>query len=148
MKLIAHRGMFEGPNKNKENLPDQIGEALFRGFDVEIDAWYINDEWWLGHDEPTYKVNYKFINLVKAWIHCKNLEALSRLSLEVDFLGDFFWHQNDDHTLTYRGYIWTYPGKPLTPDSICVMPEWVVEPQKFKENCWGVCSDYVGLMDV
>ena len=36
MKFIAHRGLFQGPDKDKENNPDQIYEALGKGFDVEI----------------------------------------------------------------------------------------------------------------
>ena len=39
---------------------------------------------------------------------------------------NFFWHQQDDFTLTNRGYIWTYPGKCITPMSIMVMPEWKI----------------------
>ena len=29
-----------------------------------------------------------------------------------------FRHQEDDVTLTSRGYMWTYPGKPLTEKQI------------------------------
>ena len=26
---------------------------------------------------------------------------------------NYFWHQEDDYTLTSEGYVWVYPGKPL-----------------------------------
>ena len=34
-----------------------------------------------------------------------------------------FEHQEDDVTLTSEGYIWTYPNKQLTDNSIAVLPE-------------------------
>mgnify|MGYP003336226375 CR=1 FL=1 len=63
---------------------------------------------------------------------------------------NYFWHQEDDFTLTSEGYIWTYPGKELSENSICVMPERNMAPDalvNFNQNCYGVCSDYVGLMN-
>jgi hypothetical protein len=51
-----------------------------------------------------------------------------------------FWHQDDDVTLTSCGFMWTYPGKPLTDTSICVKPEKNFEIPK---KVLGICSDYV-----
>jgi glycerophosphoryl diester phosphodiesterase len=42
MKLIAHRGLTDGPNKDLENSPEQILKAIDQGFDCEIDLWIIN----------------------------------------------------------------------------------------------------------
>ena len=57
----------------------------------------------------------------------------------------YFWHQEDDVTLTSRGYLWTYPGKQLTEKSICVLPE--LENKKSKvilpKNVAGICSDFI-----
>jgi hypothetical protein len=57
-----------------------------------------------------------------------------------------FWHEDDSVTLTSKSLIWTFPGKPLTKTSICVMPE-VVGNEYFNSkpwiNCYGVCSDFV-----
>ena len=50
-----------------------------------------------------------------------------------------FWHQEDDVTLTSKGYLWTYPNKQLTPKSIAVLPEGVIE-----EEIAGFCSDFIG----
>ena len=52
-----------------------------------------------------------------------------------------FWHQEDDVTLTSRGYMWTYPGKKLFYNSICVMPQ----KPLLEKNYLGICSDYVGV---
>jgi len=49
-----------------------------------------------------------------------------------------FWHQEDDVTLTSKGYLWTYSGKELTENSIAVLPE-----KKPDVEVAGICSDYV-----
>lgn len=147
MKLIAHRGNIDGPNPSKENNPEYIEQAIARGFDVEIDLRYNHKNFYLGHDESQYPVpmTWLFKWRDNLWIHCKDLESLDVIcNSPVNF--HYFWHQNDDYTLTSKNYIWTYPGKPYTYKSIIVMPEWNYE-SKFKDlkelNCFGICSDYV-----
>ena len=54
MKLIAHRGNLHGPNPDKENSTDYINEAIESGYNVEIDVWFINNKWYLGHDNHIY----------------------------------------------------------------------------------------------
>jgi hypothetical protein len=140
MKIIAHRGNLYGPNPDKENRPHYIMEALNKGFDCEIDVRYINNKWFLGHDTPDYEIIIDFLleNSDKLWIHCKNIGALHKL-LEYPQL-NIFWHQEDDFTLTSKGYIWTFPGKEITERSIAVMPEWT--KKEIPENAFGVCSDF------
>lgn len=135
MKLIAHRGNLNGPKPDFENHPEYIQLALNYDYDVEIDVWYV-DDWYLGHDEPTYLVDYGFIQKDGLWLHAKNLDALYRLN-KTNLV--YFWHQNDDFTLTSNGYIWTYPGKELTDNSICVIKEDIV----ISDKTYGVCSDYI-----
>jgi hypothetical protein len=144
MKYIAHRGLFQGPDKTKENHPDQIKLALSKRFDCEIDVWAIKDEWFLGHDEPTYKVSESFLSKHGLWLHCKNLDALYKLSI-AGARYNYFWHQEDDFTLTSTGFIWTYPGKHLTNNSIAVMPEREPEYWNYVKylDIYGVCTDYV-----
>ena len=147
MKLIAHRGNINGPNKQSENTIDQIDECIKNGYDVEIDLRYnsISQTFWLGHDEPKEMVN--FIQLAKMsdnlWIHCKDIATL-------DFFHgtkfNYFWHQNDDYTLTSQGHIWSYPGKAYTPATVVVMPEETdMNFNLLKEtHCYGICSDHIG----
>jgi hypothetical protein len=138
MFKIAHRGNLEGPNQRFENEPSYIIEALNEGFDVEVDVWLLKDKLYLGHDIPEYLVGLNFLKNDKFWCHCKNIEALQFLMKNNVRC---FFHDTDDATLTSDGYIWTYPGKHLTENSICVMPEranWNVP-----KNIAGVCSDYV-----
>ena len=61
MKLIAHRGLTDGPNAELENNPEQIHKSLSAGYDCEIDLWYVNGELYLGHDEPQYAINRDFL---------------------------------------------------------------------------------------
>ena len=68
-----------------------------------------------------------------------DLEALENL-IKFKFL-NVFWHENDDFTLTSKGYIWTYPGKSLTKNSIAVMPE--IKKFQNLESCFGICSDFI-----
>jgi hypothetical protein len=145
MILIAHRGLIDGPDVNLENRPQQIESALAKGFDCEIDVWRIKDKWFLGHDRPDYEVSETFLQQQGLWLHCKNLDAL--LSLSTSGLPyEYFWHQNDDFTLTSSNYIWTYPGKELTWNSIAVQPEARDDWWQWTKNCKnisGVCTKYV-----
>jgi hypothetical protein len=54
------------------------------------------------------------------WWHCKNFAALDKLQ---GSNLNYFWHQEDDHTLTSKGFIWTYPGKEIGINNVIVMPE-------------------------
>jgi hypothetical protein len=142
MKLIAHRGLINGPDVNLENRPEQIELTLTQGFDCEIDLWVINAELYLGHDRPDYPIDKKFLDKFGLWIHAKNLAALRWLT---DTSLYYFWHQEDDFTLTSSNHIWTYPGKHLTNKSIAVMPERDDEYWEYVKNLdiIGVCTDYV-----
>lgn len=145
MKLIAHRGLFDGPNKEKENHPDQLITALSAGFEVELDLWLVYNNLYLGHDEPQYKVEREFFEKEGLWIHAKNLDALLWLTT-TDY--NYFWHQDDDYVITSKFYIWTYPGRPLTARSIYVLPESIDSDLSnvSKKKCAGVCSKFVGRL--
>lgn len=138
MILISHRGNTSGINKDLENKPDYILNALNIDYDVEIDVWQYKDELYLGHDEPTILLPNKLLEFKdKLWFHAKNLDVLTKLNkLNVHY----FWHQSDDITMTSKGFWWTYPGKKLYNNSISVLPE------KFNQDissCAGCCSDVI-----
>lgn len=139
MKLISHRGNINGPILKKENSPDYIKAALSAGFDVEIDVSF-NNGWYLGHDKTDYRIDMDFLSQSGLWIHCKNIAALAILNSYKDL--NYFWHQEDDYTLTSKGYIWTYPGKKAIANSKAI----IVKPEINKQNITkfsGVCSDYI-----
>ena len=140
MKIIAHRGLVNGPDSNLENLPGRILLSLQAGYDCEIDVRYINGKWLLGHDNPDYEVPFEFLEQSGLWIHAKNLEALYQLS-KTNLV--YFWHQEDDFTLTSNEFIWTYPGRILTDNSIMVLPEWNnPNLENLDYNCYAICTDY------
>lgn len=146
-KFISHRGNLIGPFPDLENRPEYIENAINSGFDCECDVWRIGDKWWLGHDEPQYRIELDFLldNSEKLWIHTKNFEALDALVAEG--LNCFF-HADDPYTLTSKGYIWAYPGSRINFNTICVMPETVgpvIYTQNDKNNALGICSDYIVL---
>ena len=141
MKLIAHRGLFEGPDKDLENNPNQIKTALSLGYDCEVDLWIVDNDFYLGHDYPQYHVTEDFVKTNGLWIHAKNLAALRWLT---DANLVYFWHENDKFTLTSNNYIWSFPEQELTDRSVMLMPEW--KDPEFKSlnlNCFAICSDYV-----
>ena len=140
MILISHRGNINGKNEERENDPDYIDEAIDKGYDVEVDVWMEDGFLYLGHDEPQYRILQHWLEerVERLWIHCKNFEAMRWFTLIGGF--NHFWHQEDDFTLTSKGIIWTYPGKELTPKSICVKPE---NTDIEIGECLGICSDYI-----
>jgi hypothetical protein len=138
MKLIAHRGLTNGPDVNLENRPEQIDLAIAQGFDVEVDVWYINGEIRLGHDGPDYCIDLSFLKRKQVWAHAKNPQALEYL-LNNDV--HCFWHENDERTLTSQGYIWTYPNKETFTKSVIVVLQ--EELTLSDTNLFGVCGDYV-----
>jgi hypothetical protein len=139
MKLIAHRGNINGPNAKEENHPDYINKTIKLGYDVEIDVWFTDNNWYLGHDNPIYKIKYDFLLNPRFWIHAKNGEAFNVL-LENKKL-NAFWHTTEDWVLTSKQYVWTYPNKKLFANSICVLPEsgYLGDIKK----CHGICSDFL-----
>ena len=137
MYFISHRGNIDGIIKKNENKPDYINQALASGFEVEIDVRFEDNKFFLGHDYNQFEIDKKFLLNEKLWCHAKTREALIELQ---KIKAHYFWHQNDDYTITSKGFIWTYPGKKLLPQSICVLPENV----NYKTiNCLGICSDFI-----
>ena len=142
MILISHRGNTVGKFESYENEPMYIDKAILEGYDVEIDVWYKDNIWWLGHDKPQYVTDIKWFSdrLTKLWIHCKNIDSVKYFK-ESGYEFNYFWHQIDDITLTSKNFLWTFPGKKLTTLSIAVLPE-TVDSWDMTE-CLGICSDYI-----
>ena len=137
MILISHRGNINGRFEDWENKPEYINDALSLGYDVEVDVWFVNGKFMLGHDVPQYENDYKFLMNEKLWCHAKNLDALFEMK---KYAIHYFWHETDTVTLTSKNYVWAYPGKQPIKGSIACMPE--------LENdnvllCKGICSDHI-----
>ena len=137
MILISHRANISGPDPENENTPDKIICVLDLGLDCEIDVWRVDGNFYLGHDDPTYPIDWKFLCKPNLWIHAKNLEALSNMPNNVNF----FWHESDSYTLTSEGYIWTFPDKKTCRKSVAVDNNKNWRDKNY--NCFAVCTDYV-----
>lgn len=148
MIYISHRGNLDGPNPSEENKPEYIEHALEQRYRVELDCWSLGDgtqsHVWLGHDEPEYRVDLEWMMKYRDQlvVHCKNSQALMLMSSTFNS----FWHQEDDYTLTSKGWIWAYPFKPAPlPKSagvaitVALGKEYPWEEEGFR----GICSDYI-----
>lgn len=170
MIIISHRGLIDDTDPKWENHPDQIIQTIEDGFFVEADVRFINGEWWLGHDRPQYKISDTFLirNAYRLIIHAKDIPTLHELfwlDVRIDCMQlvrsvvqlkrpwvnltlnrekghlHYFFHDQDDCTLTSHGYIWQYPKNiKLTSHSIACMPERVENWEGLNE-CWGICTD-------
>jgi len=135
--IISHRGNTNGENKQTENSPEVVSSLLEKGIHCEIDVWKIFDKYYLGHDEPKYKVTENYLKNDKLWCHAKNLSALeSMLNKNIHC----FWHETDKFTVTSNGFIWTFPGQEVNDNSVIVHKQ---NDWKNKYNCFAVCTDYI-----
>lgn len=145
MKFIAHRGNINGKDLSRENQPEYIKEAINQGFDVEVDVYLINNQLFLGHDTPQFKVKIDFFLEYSKylWIHTKNFEAFDFLFHNYPNL-HYFYHTSEDFILTSLKFIWVYPNKPLfSSGSVCVMPEKANYKLEELKRCYAICSDNV-----
>lgn len=137
MKIISHRGNLTGKNLEKENNPIYIEEAIKEGFDVEIDVWYKDKNFWLGHDIPQYIVNLNWLKSFPLWCHAKNPDALKYMLKENLHC---FWHQDDLYTLTSKKVPWCYPHNWID-GGITVILETDISKIVLPKKILGICVD-------
>ena len=132
---------INGRFESYENEPNYIDLSLSKGYDVEVDVWYVDGQLYLGHDKPQYGVDLRWFRdrLTNLWVHCKNIEAVLFFK-DNQYPFNYFWHENDTITLTSLNHIWVYPGKQPINNSIAVMPELNNDDIS---QCLGICSDYI-----
>ena len=136
MIIISHRGNLMGPEIEKENSPKFIQKALDTGFHVEVDVWYINNSFFLGHDAPTYSIQPSFLKNDNLWCHAKNIDALVYLNARGKRV---FYHTHEDVVMTSKGELWAEPGKGFA-GSYIVLPEKTGEI--IPKGALGICTDY------
>ena len=149
MKIISHRGNIRGSVPEKENRPSYIDCAIGNGYDVEIDVRSIDGEYWLGHDEPQYKVtwNWIFHRQFNLWLHCKNVEAAKSLSVFQSFC-----HTGDPYSYTSHGKVWLHDLEQTFDDkTIIPLLDWELV-DSFKTHIkneipLGICTDYPYMLN-
>ena len=142
MILISHRGNIDGARTEMENKPSYILQALQYGFDCEVDVWFKDGKFHLGHDKPQYEFPFELIKKYhnKLWLHCKDKHSLSKLN-DMDSDGtklNYFGHNVDQGVLTSKGYIWSVENYD---NGILVMPE--VFNTTPDDDTIGICSDEI-----
>jgi hypothetical protein len=153
MHIIAHRGLLDGPNPDRENSPYMIDYATEQGFEVEVDLRYNDGSWWLGHYISHYEIPVSFVLRPHIWSHCKTVETFYKMREVCESIDpaliNYFYHDSDKVVLTSTGAIWTYMGIPETQhtESICVLPEvtygWDNMEEIVNSGKWaGFCTDY------
>lgn len=127
---------------------------------VEVDVWGDGRDLRVGHDVGDWVFNYHdFYDCSSLIVHCKNLEAMWWLrarSVPPSF--DYFFHDQDDATITNQGKIWVHP-RMLDGASMRSIPtgSYVVVPMHPNEidpvildvlsQMGGVCTDFPEEMD-
>lgn len=131
--IISHRANLNGPSP-EENNPEKIRKVLSMGYHVECDLQLIDNELWLGHDHPEYKIDYDFLLQNNLIVHCKNIDSLDLISKDPRI--HCFSHNLDDVVLTSRNIPWVYPNKKVTKNSIACMFD------NDNLDVYGICTDY------
>jgi hypothetical protein len=141
-RWILRRGLRYGPDADLENKESELWARIKEGWDIQIDVWCIDGVWWLGRDEPTYKLmDTLLLALNRVWIHCKNMEALMECRNRIGV--NYFTHHNDPATLTSSNWIWCYPGTMAGKHSVCVLPESQDLLLDMFDKAGAVCSEYL-----
>ena len=144
MKFISHRGNLSGRNTSLENTPSYVDQAMNSGFYVEVDLWFSDGEYFLGHDAPEHKISAGWLNSRKEhlYVHAKTIKTIERL-VTSRFDVTYFFHADDECTLTSSGELWVHPNSAPVTGSIFVMPEIRGVSIEEMKNCSGLCTDYV-----
>lgn len=145
MKIISHRGNIKGKVESKENRPSYIDCAIQLGYEVEVDVRYNDNQFWIGHDEPQYKVGFEWImkRLDNIWYHCKDLDSASQFSkLNSDI--KYFCHSQDPYVLTSTGHLWVHDLS-MNLDQNCIIP--LISEKDIEDYDgilpYAICTDYV-----
>ena len=147
MKLISHRGNYNGIYPDRENKPSYIDTALSMGYDVEVDIRYINGDFYLGHDNPDTKVSENWIikRSEKLWFHCKDLYSAQKF-IKMSCGIKYFCHTNDDFVLTSTKNIWVH-NLDLNLDENCIIP--LLDEETIMnyndQPVYAICTDFINI---
>ncbi len=149
VKLIAHRGNYNGKNISLENHPDYIKLAIENGYDAECDVLVKDNKIFLGHDDSLHSIGIDFFNNFsnKLWIHCKNFESLIYFKKLKNL--NYFWQKDDIHSLTSKGFIWSHSKCTKFDKNIACMIDKKVAKTLYKsEVIYGLCMDDFSFLNI
>jgi len=145
MKIISHRGNINGPITEKENRPSYIDSAIQLGYEVEVDLRYINNEFWLGHDIPQYRIESQWMELrsENIWFHCKDINSAIELT-KLNNKYKFFCHTQDDYVITSNNKLWVHNLSNIITNE-CIIP--LIDLSDINDYTndepYAICTDYV-----
>jgi len=135
MIIVSHRGNLSGKNPQRENSVSYVEEAISAGYHVEVDVWFVDGNFYLGHDAPQYLVSAEWLSKHPLWCHAKNQNALE----EMMNLGlNCFWHENDRFTPTNHGFLWCFPNNYSSNGITVDLSDRFELPSS---PCMGICTD-------
>lgn len=128
-----------------ENDPVRLSTIVAAGGHVEVDVWLHEGVVFVGHDAPATVVDWSWLVDIasRALIHCKDgatFVGLRTWFAERGIEADLFYHTTEDYALSTGGKIIVYPGQPLFPNCLSMMPE-SVGREATGEPCAEICSD-------
>ena len=155
----SHSCFFSGEDKIQPTWPEQSFDVLpyFRSYRIG--------------PSTAYNLNNKKENIIEPLIQSLNLSEKDKLLFcfgEVDCRAHlikqsqlqnrgicdiinecvFRYISSIKYYTKYTSNIWVYPRKLYTPNTVIVMPEWgnMSYDSLRDADCYGVCSDYVGML--
>lgn len=148
MILISHRGNINGKIPEAENNPEYIDDTIRLGYDVEIDVRLINNNLYLGHDTPDYKIDLDWLlnRKDKLWIHAKNFDALDYL---INYDLRIFFHEQEKQTIINKcDLIWSHDLTNLSKKSIIPLLDkfGALECDLYIPVVKGICSDFIDFI--
>jgi hypothetical protein len=152
MIYIAYQGIYDGTNFQDANTPDQIGRAFNHGFSCMVDVWRVDDQIYLGTDQPLIPVTAEYLRGNRFWLNASNADMYTWLQSQPPKLyPNYFQFSNDteSNTPTTSGGQVIVPGNvPLSANNIMFIPELVdrglLSTVKFR--CYGVISNYLSFI--
>lgn len=145
MIFISHRGNINDINESLENTHDYIDEAIKQGYEVEIDVWRVDENLFLGHDNPEIPVKLDWLaeRKDKLWIHTKNRQAFEFMTV-IDCGFKFFWHTIEPFILTSNKKIWAHDYESIENDRLCIVPLLSLESVLLADirDWYAICTDF------
>lgn len=142
MKIYSHRGNLSGKSP-RENEPAFILECIAEGFNVEVDLWFVDGAYLLGHDGPEHPIDLRAFDREEIIFHLKSPHVPPLKH------ADAFAIENDPYALTRRGLLWTNYGRAPTPEAVMCSPELVGDQRPLADfvrtmqhTAAGICTDY------
>lgn len=145
MLYISYRGLTNGQDPQAENTPNQIGKAFGQGFSVMVDAWRVDDQIYLGSDQPLTLVTAAYLKGNRFWINARNSDMYTWLqSQNQSNYPNYFVVELplQPYYTTSSSKLWTFATAPINNNSIMVVPESYDSAMFSTVNlrCFGVCS--------